>query len=707
MSIRPSPFGGLDSYGARPATWMNILYRNSNFDFTLHYLTHHPRGIVERPSDTSWNEAFEHLRPQGWGFGFCYIALNQNQSPHLIDEISKGKPKQKNLTKQQIQDLSDKAAALGQTHGRVVKEIVFSLGHEAQGSVVLVDNEDQNGGHLEEWTLVYYDALFKEMKTSGTHPPVRPGLYTRRDPMIQMMSRNPTLFWWPVETGTKEQVYPQDKYPPYPFKYVNQKISTPIENVGLPVFKFPVPKTDDEKSKDPEDGGGKKGEVVQRTAPLLGRQWILYHDKDNFLPGKTMKGLPRGLQPIAEWDFDCSSVRDPRYPVAQPRIGICGPIQVQGNYNKADLSMLVEQVVLVPRTKLPTPSTEEQLEPEAPLRFAANYVGYKGPDVQPPGPELFTLNKMGQLVSLVSTTTSQNDQALCTWAPPVKVLQEDPEFSIRLRRNRAFTVVCFSSVDDVQLFFAADDYSLQGTRRLLPAGWSAPQRIGDDVLLHPFSDVTAVTRTHIAVDVFFVDANGLLHTAWWPVSEKNWPGTGHHQPLQTKATLLSDTALYAITPTPDCILVFGIGEDCHLHMAVYSSNSGWSPLEVIPGLLKEVHLFPHAKIHAYAKFTDEIYVAAITEQSEPCIYVLQGKDSTWKLKEARVISNPPPTVPKVTSEGATYAPAPDWSFNAFGDIQLGRLDGTMTLWIAGVAPGKTGLLLKKIDMPDQVWNLVT
>jgi hypothetical protein len=258
----------------------------------------------------------------------------------------------------------------------------------------------------------------------------------------------------------------------------------------------------------------------------------------------------------------------------------------------------------------------------------------------------------------------------------------------------------------MQLFFAAEDYSLLGIRRLQPAAWSAPQRIGDDVLLHPFSDVTAVTRTNITVDVFFLDANGLLHTAWWPVSEKNWPGTGHN-PLQTKATLLSDTALYAISPNPDCILVFGIGEDCHLHMAVYSSKSGWAPPEVIPGLSKEVHLFPHTKIHAYAKSTDEIYVAAITEQSEPCIYVLQEKDSTWKLTEPRIISNPRPAVPKVASAAAPYAAAPDWSFNAFGDIQLGLLDGTMTLWIAGVAPAKTGLLLKKVDMPDQVWNLVT
>jgi hypothetical protein len=113
---------------------------------------------------------------------------------------------------------------------------------------------------------------------------------------------------------------------------------------------------------------------------------------------------------------------------------------------------------------------------------------------------------------------------------------------------------------------------------------------------------------------------------------------------------------------------------------------------------------------AYAPAADTMYIATITEINEPRVYIMQGQDSAWKLQERKYYPNNPSAAPqnlgKSASMGATIDSAKDWTFNPFGDIKLGLVEGDLVFWIGGVAtvaPARTGLLYNKSEETTFGW----
>ncbi|KAF4333326.1 hypothetical protein FBEOM_12865 [Fusarium beomiforme] len=649
--------------------WMKALYRQSNFSFTGHYLTHNPTG-----PDNKWRIVFPTFLEQGWGFLFYYVGYSYRDKKDSVSWNRKWSVEQ--------------ARAKGVENGKILKARAAALGHESQGAVVFVDNEDQQEKKpsnnmkgdlpLDEKILNYYDALFEECRIHGEGPndgpAVRPGIYATENPAERIMARGGSadLFLWRCNPYGKDK-HPQDLARIFDTRRPREVIS-PIELYPLESIVH---------SKD-------------RTSMLLGRQWILY---DNPGEGVPYKSIPPILTKIYGFDFNTSMVRDPRYPIAEPRIAVLRDIQIRSQFSRNDLSMHLEQILKgLPSLSLPVTAPDELLEPEAPLLL-----------VDESNPELFTLNKTGQLV-VISTTHPEDPRAPLEWSHPVSVIKKGSE--LVLRRNRAIAIAKSSpgGILDTQLFFVAQNHTLIGIHRLEATGWTEPSVIAEGQVLHPFSNIAAVTRGSESVDIFYLDKTGCIWTSSLPFSTTSWPGT-NHQPLQSEPSLLQGTSLAAVSPSDDSLLVFGIGKDLLLHMASFTTAKGWSSVAAVPGLKEgDSKLFAHASMDVFAESPSTVYLATITEINVPCLYVLNLVNGQWKLKDPtqrRYYENISwNKVPGDTTQQRYYSPraaAVGFSFNPFGDIKLGVVDSGLAMWIPGVTngvdgkgPTETAMLMRKV-----------
>jgi hypothetical protein len=726
----PAAFGGFDRTLPPEEAWMEAVLHKSNFSFTWAYMSHWPNGPRDEQGGKTqelWKKKFPALIPQGWGFVLTFLAVSQRplkvkKTGNLDDtswDSNAYKPSAENLKKGNA--TTKEPVKLGTEHAKLLKGFLVGLGNEAQGAVVIVDNEDQNPlpGHLEQIlrpeVLEYYDALFTELRIPGDEGlVVRPGLYAREQPMIQIIAHNKAnqdLFLWccDIKEGNPDT---NVEHPKRPYVQSGGRLFTPIDMHKVNAIVY-------------------QDERLKRTALVLGRQWLLYdHDKEVMPDGN----LTRVIKQTAGWDFNTSLVRDTRYPIAVPRIAVSEQIRLRSVFNPDDeidketklVTTKIEQMHSVKPTMLPFTGMSELVEHEAPLLLVdAAYKSRKPSDNQgPPLPgtdlELFTLDKAGQIV-VISAAAGGNPAGTLLWSHPTSIL---PDESLQLRRNRSMVAIKRSGYYyiDTQIFFVSAEHILRGVRRYRTATWTNPAVLVEGI--HPFSNIAAVVRGKDSVDIFYIDSLGRLSTAWWPTSDKDWPGT-HHQPLQDlssnngQPTLFMGTSIATVSPSETRIVVFAIGNDSNLHMAAFDSTTGrgWSPLAAIPGLKKEDdHLFPHARMDAYAASPTLIYVATITEVNIPCLYKIELDGKTWVLRKRDYFPNDPDRKVVVDTK-ANFEAAPKYEFNPFGDIKLSMVDGRLVFWIPGVVDGSGGLisgdrvavLFRKVLLKDkevEVWKRV-
>lgn len=237
--------------------------------------------------------------------------------------------------------------------------------------------------------------------------------------------------------------------------------------------------------------------------------------------------------------------------------------------------------------------------------------------------------------------------------------------------------------------------------------WSDPKPLTGELLTHPFSNVTSnYFPGQSVVDIFFIDSDGFLHVARCAAvaSGKDWPGAAAHQALGTpqgsgtQSVILPGTAIAAVAPSSQHELVFAVGRDLHLYMATFTARAGssgggggdWKPPVPIgtPGL----QLFAHTRLAAYSPRPSTVQVAAISQQGDPVIFALQLVNASWVSTGPWTNCDPRPEL--------------GWDVNPFSDLALGVLDGaTAVILCAGTRPGRTALLVRKLNSPDK-WRVL-
>jgi hypothetical protein len=709
--------------------WLNELYIHSNLDFCGLYLVgevppreHSPdftnsskrvdrRSWIGEPNGTGRHRGvLVDMIPQGWGINFWYVGYS----------VTGNEPAPSRMT-------SNNAADFGRRHGRHIKKLIYERGPEFAGSTVMVDNEDDDKTPLGPILTPYYNAMFDEMRTPGPGDwqAVRPGLYAHRLQQSELLPLHPDLFVWVVQVDYR---WNTSRDMPEPFEQFNvapasaRTAGNPITNPRATGAAMAVTRVEHRKRTDqavipepPWHAQARPADFVpappeenvslhlhlldirglrvtgQRSAIPLGAQMIFYPKQP--LPSqplskqRTSRCTLPNLQPVVDWDLDATFVRDPRFPIAGPRILVSPVSRFCGFYSKQTLSMAVFEKRGT-RTLPVTARDARMIEPEAPLLGISST-------------EILTIDSSGNLILPVFAGSPPQ------WTAFRPIPNADPGPAVLpLRRLRALAVTA-RTADDIHVVYISTSHQIVARRRFRGT-WSEPTFFADGTKAHSFSSISCTHRGSNSVDVFFIDSNGLLHYAWWTFDATKptaWPSRTH-QPLQlaTSSRLLPGSAIVSISPSSDDLLVFAIGRDLHLHMRVLNTSTGWVGNETRP--LGEANhiLFAHSRLAVTMASVTVVRVAALSDRGVPYVYTINRDQSGhWMAARSRMELEHRAGPLRLTGVSAARAAnAPDaeavtFDINPYGDVALETFDGQLNIFVAGVRGGELALLRKEVD----------
>ena len=633
--------------------WWQELFNRSNFGFIGVYLTAGPDAphtkveysVASGNVGKGWTREFQNIQNQGWGFAFFYTGYSSG-----LEMVSEGWGADEHKFVLPPPGIDANLAGIrGTLHAQHIKSIVASFGPQSAGSVVYVDNED----HVPRpaWLWVYYDSMFEEMRLTrpGGPPAVRPGLYAASVAAAQAMPNNPDLFVWLVSAVVPSR--------PLWMQHTN--------TILFDLTPFPM--------------RGFRHNRDRDVMIAVGRQGRLNYNQN--LPSPSIPQLP-GQKP---WDFDMCFVRDPRFPIANPRIRKLGTHLVRGSYDKANRAMVIREV----NDRHPEDLTSSiAVEPEAPIFLTLQ-------------PELFTINIDGQIVYSTKSVTGQ----WSTLLPLPGVSNTYP-----LRRLRAFNLTARGS-SDLQLFYLSSTNQIIGRRRAeLRQGlspWTEPTIMCDRLFIHSFSAL-AISTDESTVNVFAIDQDGMLQVASWVSTPQNpapsWPGN-ISRALQDMPTLLVGTALRTAIPSSRQQVLFAVARDLRLNAVIFTQGQGWSPLIAL-GDPERDKLFAHSRLATYSAGANIVRVAAIAQNGDPSVFTVTLSGNT-AVAVRSVFSHHAQRLPRgqevlLTTAGA--AAGIYYDINPFGDLSLGMEGTDLTLTCVGTRPGTSAMLRKKVDASTN-WTL--
>ncbi|KAK0638988.1 hypothetical protein B0T16DRAFT_462701 [Cercophora newfieldiana] len=719
----PPPFAGFDRFHMQvqrnaELKWLETLYHRSVFNFRNHYLATRPRDKI--PDDETkaavdpgeppelWKPLFPDLERQGWGFFLVYTVLSQRTEKDREATAGPEKWRETGWNKlgpddrdETIEDAAYKgfehAEHVKKRNSELDKDDIYHGGRGCQGAVVFIDNEDPRGDELLPPARAYYEALLRELRRvdpdKPDEEPVRVGFYARPKITAQILplAEGP-LHLWNVFLPSSDASWSLN---------AQRKLLTPYANKTINAVKY----------KDVRSG-------KNRIAMSLGRQFMI-NNKACFPAGSPFRDLPTQCGGI---DYDVSMVRDPRYPLASPRLGLLSNsgIVLHGFFDKSSSTMRVTQCFLYTDDPKSLHDVLKPIEPEAPLIL----VPAAETTATPPNPnlecELFTITLDGKITHASATRPRGAAAANSwTWSLSSPILGDRQP---QLRRSRALSVVRPSATKpELQLFFIARNHNLIATRRLLYRGrpyWTDPAVLGESTTLHPFSHLTVAGRGTASTNLFFQDRRGTLCTVWCPTDSPSWPGPpGNHSAIESSPSFFLGSALASVAPSETSLLVLGLGPDYQLRFTSWSTaTSKWSAsTPVIPPDTSQfpdggVFLFPHTQIAAYAASPVEVYVAAISEGDVPVVFLLKAPSPTvWQCVSATLYPIPPKVRGKMPASlpgfGVRTEDATGWCVNPYGDVWVGQFDnGYRHLFVAGCVAGKSSGLMVNISKAGSRWT---
>jgi hypothetical protein len=367
--------------------------------------------------------------------------------------------------------------------------------------------------------------------------------------------------------------------------------------------------------------------------------------------------------------------------VAEPRIAAAlvagAPVSVSGFF--------------VPRSTGATPTPPASRFTARTAAGPVTLTAAAGVSVEPDAP--VSLFRRGTELLLATVVGAGNlgiatRNAAGTWSP----LEQLPG-TASLRRSRALQGVSRTATDS-QLFYIASDDRIFVKRLASTPTWTDGQRINNELQVHPFSTLAVEARGGDTVDLFFVDRQGLLTTAFWARwNTAPFPGFSV-QRLETTPSLLPGGALATTCPQRDHLLVFGVGADQRLTFAHFINGRGWSA--VAPAGTAQELIGAHTRLAAHAVSATEVEVAALTDSGQLAIYPFQLTGTTWAAGTRQVIANPPPLTSAVPTAAAGAATQQAFGFriNPFSDLVIYRGAGqtNSTVLCAGLRAGESKTL---------------
>jgi hypothetical protein len=627
--------------------WMGTLLDNSTLRFTGAYVTGSPPAGQERDFTGSskdvarlWMPNIQTLADQGWGAVFFYVGYSLRIGHRAPAGVGR---------------------ARGTAHGLHLRTTLNALGPSWAGATVCIDNEDEVRTDLTidptKDLVEYYLGLFEEMSRPDANlAAFRPALYGHGQPVEQLLARRRDLFVWDVQQ-TAKTANP-------PFGRTADPIT--IDPTTRPIRPYRATPA---------------GQGPFVTWPL-GRQFVEYTGDMPVAPSAVATRLP-AWRAEPRWDYNVSFVRNPAFPVAEPRLA--------ARRHPPDIVVVAD--FFVPRGVGVAPAAPSARVTTQGPGVASGIAVAAGVTVEPDAP--LTLFPRGGEI-LLATVLSDGGIGLATrtaltgaWTNIDRISGTVPA----LRRSRALQGVA-NAVSNAHVFFIGADHQLYVKRRTGTGGWSDGQPVTADLRLHPFSALAGEARRGDTVDTFFIDEQGLLTTAFWA----RWfttPFPGFLvQRLQTAPSLLPGGALAATCPHPDHLLVFGIGTDQRLHFAFFVHGRGWSA--VAPAGAAADLIGAHGRLAVAAISGTEVEVAALTDAGQLAVYPVRLTGTTWAAAARQVVPDPPAlagTAP-APPPGAILQPASGFRINPFGDLAIVRppRHAASTVVCAGLRAGEAKTL---------------
>jgi hypothetical protein len=637
--------------------WMGTLIDNSNLRFTGAYVTGaplagQPPGHFTNSSkavNRRWIPSIQTLADQGWGVVFFYVGYS----------VGGGEPAPAAVGR-----------ARGTEHGLHLRTTLHALGPAWAGATVFIDNEDSVGTNLPNDLIEYYLGIFEEMSRPDPNlAAFRPALYGHGKPIEQMLARRRDLFVWDVKLATTTTTTPNPAFDPAVDPLTVDPTTRPIR--------------------------------AYRATPAgqgafltwsLGRQFW-YYTGDMPAAGSAVATRLPTWRREPTWDYNVSFVRNPAFPVAEPRVA---------GWRHAGAAVVVADFFQARGAAAAAAPPAARVTTQGPAQSAAIATA-AGVTVEPDAP--LTLFRRGNDL-LLATVLAGGGLGIATrtaagaWSAIDRIGGTVPA----LRRARALRGVS-NAVSNAHLFFIGSDDRLYVKRRTATGGWSDGQPVNAELRLHPFSALTGRPRGADTVDTFFIDDQGLLTTAFWA----RWfttPFPGFLvQRLQATPSLLPGGALAASCPGADCLLVFGVGNDQRLHFASFVHGRGWSAVAAA-GTAQDL-IGAHSRLAARAVSATEVEVAALTDAGQLTIYPVRRTGTTWAAAARQVIADPAPLAGAAPAPpaGAVLQPASGFRINPFGDLSIFRLPGqnSSTVVCAGLRRGEARTLRWNAAGPD-VWQ---
>jgi hypothetical protein len=614
-------------------------------------------------TSTGWHDVFADTWLAGWGLAIFDNGTKQNNNVQEWIGIE---------GKKQLHDTGRANPYLTEANGRtdaseVLKRANSILAPRLVRSVVYVDVEESNP--LSKDFLDYLRGIFSFLETAAPGMmQSRPGIYAHINLITPLLADFPYLYVCDNAYGNRQgrpdldgQSITGSPAPPLTVEFqagVNNAIPRgPSRNLVTGSNRTRGPRRD------------------WRAWPA-----IFQYEGDNHAPLSPVRAQQyfQGLSyelfgvPWNNMDYQSALVNDPAYPCVSPRVAVApgaANVAILTRTTPGDPASL--QGVLATSVLTPGASGAFSIPTAGPRAY-----GFPVPHHRPAwfraGSHTMLVTPIRDGAHLTLGTHELWNSRLVACPPAGFDLSLHDRWAVTGFDDRHAALFCAKSNGD--LLIGKGD----------PDGWKwGPLESVAQGRVHTYSNLVATSRRGQSTTAYFIDSDRLLHTAGWDGVNKSDQAIG-----RDPDALLPTTALAAVSPDPDSLVVVGVGYDLRLRVCSWTSRGGpkWTGPYVVGN--EDELLAAHTDLSiAWNALDQVVQILAVSDTLRVCLYRLRPKDPTWATWETTA-SRSVLFEPSISAAVNEIAEAP----NPFGDLGLTFANGQrFAVAVFNIRPGRTEL----------------